>query len=55
MKVCGIVSYLPDAGCGKKRPLDDITEHAVRAYLHDPAQIVRQTGSPWDATLTSGY
>ena len=56
MKFCGQLSpYLPDASYGKKRLLDDIMEHAVRAYPHAHAQIVRQTGSPRDATLASGY
>ena len=58
MKFCGQLSpYLPDASYGKKRLLDDIMEHAVRAYPRDHAhaQIVRQTGSSRNATLASGY
>jgi hypothetical protein len=58
MKFCGqLPPYLPDASYGKKRLLDDIMEHAVRAYPreHPHAQIVRRTGSPRDATPASGY
>jgi hypothetical protein len=58
MKFCGQLSpYFPDASYAKKRLLDDIMEHAARAYPRDHAhaQIIRRTGSPRDATLASGY